>query len=436
MNETCMNCGCINEELVEITRNGETLAVCEDCARALGFVQCDECSEWIPSEESHETGDGDTICTTCLEDSGEFFICPECDEIHRISDSTTVNPNTRWEDTVCEDCVENRYYKCDDCGEWFSRDMVHMDRWGAVVCDACYDWNDWTTCEGCGQIIRQEDAYWSERRQEYYCEDCNPRHSDSFHDYGYKPNPEFQYRNGEDKAVLTFGVELEVDDGDDHDDLSDALASLSLPIYMKHDGSLGEEGVEIVTHPASLAYHQYQLRWAEICRTCRNHGYTSHDAGTCGLHIHVGRTQMGSDWVERDKTAGNLVLLTHKLWEELVKFSRRNDSQLSDWASSPDLSIKDDAEYTNSELTDIALATRHDGRYQAVNLCNSETVEFRIFRGTLKRNTIIASIQLVSILTKYAMTHTPTECRKANWADVVGVEQFKELKAYCESRGL
>ena len=71
-----------------------------------------------------------------------------------------------------------------------------------------------------------------------------------------------------------------------------------------------------------------------------------------------------------------------------------------------------------------------------MNLCNTHTVEFRIFRGTLNRDSIIAAIQLVSNLTKYAMTHTPMECRDAAWSEVVGFEQFKELDAYCRKMGL
>jgi hypothetical protein len=146
---------------------------------------------------------------------------------------------------------------------------------------------------------------------------------------------------------------------------------------------------------------------------------------------------MGETDAMRQVTAGNLVLLTDTLWDNLVIFSRRREEQLSSWAGRPYLpNIDRNARLTDGELTNEALRSRQGGRYQAVNLQNFATVEFRIFRGTLKRDTLIASIQLVSNMTKYAMTHTPTECMNASWQDVVGVEQFKELKAYCEARGL
>ena len=441
MNENmnvCTECGCTGEELFELNINGEDRLVCADCAKSLGFVQCDDCGEWVPEDEAVTTADGDTICAACYE--AEYFTCDDCGEIFHMDDAVRVNPDTWREAYVCQRCADDDYYRCDDCGQYFTDSYIHEDDQGTVICDDCWDCHDYTVCDDCGRIIRCEDANWNEDDEVYYCDDCWPEHENrSFHDYGYKPTPEFQYRSGEagkQDSILTFGVELEVDCGDDHNDLADDLVQLNQPIYMKHDGSLGSEGVEIVTHPCSLAYHQYELRWAEISRTCRSHDYKSHDAETCGLHIHIGRKQMGSSTEERQRTAGNLVLLVDSIWSQLVTFTRRTDEQLSRWSERPCTYILHGVEYTDDELTSMALATRSRGRYQAVNLTNSSTVELRCFRGTLKRDTIIASIQLASNMTRYAMTHTPTECRNATWADVVGVEQFKELDKYNRSRGL
>ena len=205
---------------------------------------------------------------------------------------------------------------------------------------------------------------------------------------------------------------------------------------MKHDGSL-DEGLEIVTHPCSLAYHTYQFRWAEVMRVCKSHGFKSHDTSTCGLHIHVGRLQMGETDTERHATAGKLVLLVNAVWPELVTFTRRSECKLERWAQRNCIPAKADLEgMRDGHLLEIAYGTRHDGRYQAVNLRNSETVEFRVFRGTLNRSTLIASLQLVNNMVKFAMSHTPTECLNATWAEVVNTAEFKELKAYCEKHDI
>lgn len=406
MNLTCVHCGCTAENLTKVA-NGDY--VCQDCLDSM-YTSCDDCGEYILNE-----------------------------------DARIVNREMWRERYVCPSCLED-YARCDDCGEYFSSGYIHTDNDGQAICSSCYSMNDWAYCRRCGRLVRQEDAVWDDDREEWFCEPCFAElPSRNFHNYGYKPNPDFKFRHAEETSctnkkvapldsILTFGVELEIDCGDDHNDVSDALAALGMPIYMKHDGSLGEEGVEIVTHPCSLAFHQYDMRWAEICRISRQHNYLSHKAGTCGLHIHIGRRQMGNDWSERDRTANNMVLLVNRLWDEIVKFSRRTEGQLDDWAQRPDIDV--DGCLTDDELQREARRVANHGRYQAVNLCNDSTVELRFFRGTLKRDTLIASIQLASNLTRYAMTHTPTECNNVTWADVVGFEQFKELKAYCEARGL
>lgn len=439
MNPICEECGCTGEELFELYVDGETRMVCADCARALGFVQCDECGEWVPEDESYTTDFGDVICESCNEDG--YFTCEECGEVHSLDDMVTVNPDTGHEFYVCQDCADRNYYRCLDCGNYFDERHLSLRDGDDAICESCNHWGTWVQCEDCGSIFDSEQTgSYNDEDECWYCDGCadqhrRPRH---LHDYGYKPYPEFHHRSGEDKSTaLTFGVELEVDGGDSAADLCEDLHDLDEPIYMKHDGSLSDDGVEIVTHPCTLAYHQYQLRWAEIARTCKGQGYKSHDTETCGLHIHVGRLQMGENAVDRRRTAANLVILANVLWEHLVTFSRRKPAKLDRWASCnrlPDmdtLRVMDDA-----TLTIAALDTVNKGRYQAVNLTNDETVEFRIFRGTLKRTTLIASLQLVSNLTRYAMTHTPGECLDATWSDVLSVEPHKELCEYSASRGI
>ena len=442
MNENmiCNNCGCVNEDLYEIEHNGETMLLCKDCLEEMGYVQCQDCDEWVPEDEAYRYGGG-YICESCYE--GGYFTCEECGEVEATSELIVVNDGKRTGAIyVCEACAERNYYQCDDCEDWFSADYIREDDQGHVICEHCYEWHDYITCANCGRITR--DWRWHEGHGEYYCQDCFP--ASCLHEYGYKPSPEFKYRSGEKRDcpnlpswrtlphVRVYGVELEVDCGTDANDLCERLEALEQPIYMKHDGSLGEEGVEIVTHPCSLAYHQYELRWAEIIRRCKQLDYTSHDAGTCGLHIHVSREALGETVGERLTRAGNLVILTYAMWSEMVKFSRRNEYQLNEWARKPELNLF--GQLTDTELLDEALLEEERGRYRAVNLKPCATVEFRLFRGTLKRDTLIASIQLVDTLCQYAMTHTPNECLKATWTEVVGSTEHKELRSYCSRREL
>ena len=50
-----------------------------------------------------------------------------------------------------------------------------------------------------------------------------------------------------------------------------------------------------------------------------------------------------------------------------------------------------------------------NGRYVAVNLNNYHTIEFRLFRGTLKLNTFIATLQMVETICNAAFSMSEEE---------------------------
>ena len=411
---------------------------------------CADCGCVIETDDYYTTYDGRVICEDCYE--SYYFTCEDCGCVFPTDDVVTVNRGNIW---VCEDCADRHYYRCDDCGEYFTDRYVHTDDFGTVICDDCYDYRDYTTCYDCGRISR--DNYWNDEVDGYLCGDCERSRNENcaFHEYSYKPEPEFhmcddEKRDGvDDMAIPYFGVELEIDGGDDHRDVSEDIRALGLPVYCKHDGSLDDEGVECVTHPCTLAYHENVFGWGALVDTALRHDYLSHNTSTCGLHVHVNRRCMGDTRAERNRTAGNLVLLCLPLWDKLVTFSRRTESRLNEWAKRPepfrvipgenywqDEKVYDLEGQDDETLMEMALNTYHDGRYQAVNLTNSSTVEFRLFRGSLRRSTILASIALVNNMVAYAKTHTPTECLHATFADVVNVENHEVLNAYCHQRNL
>ena len=228
-----------------------------------------------------------------------------------------------------------------------------------------------------------------------------------------------------------------MDDGSDARELASELDDLGEPIYMKHDGSL-DDGVEIVTHPCTLRYHTSHLDWQAITGTCIENGFKSHDTDTCGLHIHVGRRQMGGSYDGRELTANNCAILVSALWPEMTAFSRRKAGNLDHWAArNLDLSdLPDDAGDATAALLCALDRSSRQGRYQAVNLTNDDTVEFRLFRGTLNCDTILASLQLVDHLVRYAMRHSLLECARTTWDTFIAGADAPELLAYCRKRGL
>lgn len=273
------------------------------------------------------------------------------------------------------------------------------------------------------------------------------------HNYSYKPEPEIGYKNNrESREHLTFGVELECEprnDGGnvrmDADALSDRIDELpGGRTYCKSDGSL-TRGVEIVSHPGTLAHHMYVMHWRQIQRTCEKAGFRSHDAANSGLHVHVGRAQLGSTDAERDDVTRKVQVLFVLYAAELTRFSRRRRSCLEQWAPIDNLGVTpDDIRHVRSgaQLARWAAArvpacrSNHNDRYTAVNVTNLATVEIRIFRGTLKRDTLIAAIQLVSNVFEYAMAHDWADIPASTWADVAAYKPYKELTDYLVARNL
>lgn len=326
----------------------------------------------------------------------------------------------------CPSCLSNQTVYCSCCDRriW-TDDNVGTDV--QPLCQDCFD-DHFERCTACNALIRRGDTFF--RGDDPYCETCY--HSvcdkDAIHDYYFKPTPIFY---GEDNRF--FGVELEIDGaGEDNDNAAEILHIANaeqLLAYCKHDGSL-DEGFEIVTHPMTLDFHLHNMPWEQIVEEAKKLGYTSHQAGTCGLHVHVNRGAFGSTESSQDAAIARTLFFFEKFWDELLKFSRRTQGQLNQWAAR--YGYKDQPQ----EILDHAKSGRHAGRYTAVNLTNADTVEFRMFRGTLKYNTLIATLELLDCIIDAAIYLTDDDLKAMSWSSFMLGCTMPELIQYLKERRL
>lgn len=324
----------------------------------------------------------------------------------------------------CEDCLEELTVCCSHCGTRIDRDDNEGSR-EQPLCGRCYS-RYYVSCERCGTLILQEDAcYESDDDDTPYCDHCH-RENETIHNYYYKPEPIF-YGSG----PRYFGVELEVDGGgEDYRNARTVLEKANAQeeyAYCKHDGSL-DNGFEIVTYPMSLEYQCNHMPWENVISSLKSMGYTSHNAGTCGLHCHISRKALGDTYEEQENTIARILYFMEKHWEELVIFSRRTQSQLERWAARYG--------YKDSPKEILKTAKGGFGRYVCLNLNNEATVEFRIFRGTLKKNTILATLQLIDRICDVALYLSDEQIKNMSWTTfVVGCTQ-PELVQYLKERRL
>lgn len=342
----CADCGALieNEEAMITAQDGETFCN-EECAEEAGYYKCADCGDW----ESN-----------CVEVPNQGMVCRYCRE-------------------------HGPYHQCADCGDWCRDWDMRCDDNGIWVCDWCYD-ASWYTCDNCGCLIHADDVHTIDGYD--YCEACaEEMESATIHDYSYKPDPDF-YQKHEDFAhgtPLYMGVELEVDKGENPEKLAEELQVNVPEIYCKHDGSL-DDGVEIVSHPCTLAYHMNELDW---------------------------------EWI--------------RFWEShMIPFSRRTEEQLNHWASKNEITLEDDD--NDATLANKARDLRNEGRYYAVNLRNDNTIEFRLFRGTLKASTFNATLQFVDNLCRFAKKLNINDINKTTWEDIFRDVDYPDLIDYLTKR--
>ncbi|MBO5320610.1 MAG: zinc-binding protein [Ruminococcus sp.] len=346
--------------------------------------------------------------------------CSHCGVLIENEDFDTVNG-----EPICQDCAERYTVVCDRCGATIWESDAYGDEY-TNLCRHCYE-NHYTRCSCCDTLLHEDDAYHLNGYD--YCHDCYDEERDkcrNIHDYGYKPEPIFY---GDSDRY--FGVELEIDGAGKDDDYAEELLEIGNKsdehIYIKSDGSL-DDGMEIVSHPMTLNFHK-DFCWEDIMRKAISLGYRSHQTLTCGLHIHVNRDCLGEDRDDQEMVIGKILYFVEHHWNEMLKFSRRSEYSINRWAARYG--------YENSPKAILEKAKKGNcGRYAAVNLMNYSTIEFRLFRGTLKHSTFIATLELVNAIIETALYYSEDELHKLSWSEFVRRIDEPELIQYLKERQL
>ena len=396
------------------------------------LVECPHCGQLVRPDFLFEDSDGHVLCHECFMD---ISICSDCGCFILDGEATEAHMSNNRLGYICNSCLESNYFRCTDCEEYHHNSLLELSDDVHSICRDCAP--EWCRCYECGTILYRDDADFNEDNDEYYCSSCFERTKYQIRNYSYKPEPLFHYCGDETGNLLFMGVELEIDNGSDASNCAvDLLRGYTDDFYIKHDGSLSYNGMEIVTHPCTLRSHMEEFPWDHIISSARQYGYRSHDTTTCGLHVHVNRDALGSSSSEKEATIAKIALLMERFWDTLVKFSRRDYSQLH-WCKKLDIDVAPNE--TDQQLINKIAGSRtyyHDDRYYALNLCNRNTIEFRIFRGSLVRETLMATFQLVENMVTWARDHSVRETLKCSWSDFALYHEYDELKAYMASRDI
>lgn len=374
----CNNCD--NEEVVE-------QELCQPCLDNLS--ECEECGEKILDEQSSFTVCGNEYCESC---HNNLPYCHHCEE-------TVLEVN---EHNICDGC-DYDYCNCEYCNSYVLTDSTLYDSNDDYVCESCQE-------NGC---IPYDSSAW------YHFDDL------TYHDGEYYVTPPSSgicsYHSCEKEKISGsnsgnyVGFELEIIPKIDRDELAEKVLELE-NLHCEEDGSLDDDGFEIISNYGDL---DVVLKLAErVCNTVSGKAI-SHDTSCCGLHVHLSKytnfttAKMICFWNDPDND------------DFIMEFARRSGSTYAEKDSSKCISNFNDKDY--------GWYYDFEDKYNIVNVTH-RTVEVRAFRGTTKKERLLACIELSYFTHEYCK-----ECDKIKdltWKKFMEwlPEKSVWIKPYLESR--
>lgn len=298
-------------------------------------------------------------------------------------------------------------------------------------CSRAFD-ERFISCSRCGQVVPIDQAIRIDGRN--YCSNCaeQVRYSTAIGGHTQAPGDYVFYRReneAKSSRLMYYGVELEIDRGGCNSKKAYEILQRFSPdkklMFIKRDGSL-RDGLEIVSHPCTFDYHLKEYPWPDLMKMCRDMGYDAYDVNTCGLHIHTSRTGWGATGTERELNYAKILAFIVNNWEQVKTFSRRNKFDYCrkiEWAWSAG-----DAK---------ALYKRHverGDRYTVMNVLPSQTIEFRVFRGTLNPMVLGASMGLLNAMFETMFPMSLHDVMQFKFEDLMnatkGMDDYAALHEY------
>ena len=272
-----------------------------------------------------------------------------------------------------------------------------------------------TICNNCNQEL--------DERLEYEEQHCNGIVGiiSSYHKHNTKQHMYGLLKDQSDTDFKGFGFELEVDKSivnGQYKSLYNNIVAHAIidntglekdEVIFETDGSL-DNGFEIISQPHTIdAFYEKTECWKKMLDILSDATFTSHNAGTCGLHIHVSKTWFGSTERQQNFNIGKIYKFFDTYWTDLCKASRR-DTSSTYYCDKNSKNIKYREENRRHKAESHAWQaqakydhdTRHDreSHRRALNNSNYDTFEIRLGRGTLNKASFFAWIDLVLTIVK------------------------------------
>lgn len=358
---------------------------CYDGTRA-SKCECVKCYDgrWCLEEDAVyvDSKCGYAPCDETVEDyDGDYQMLSDCREVYLHGYGKKYI--TYWD-------LDDLWHYCEYCEEW--------------VCDD--DWNyEQERCERCAEPDESGviDSYHSHHKDVWYGE---PDKDGDYKGLGFEleidKNPESESPMG--RFNQEFAESLMYNCGLDEDEC-----------VFETDGSL-DTGFEIISMPHTVEdFWSKRKNWAKMLEECRTAGFKSHDAGNCGLHVHVSVEMFGKDEHEINQNIGKVHRFYEQYWGDLVRASRR---RRFDYCSKNPVEDVNGRTLTPKMSVRAWQGVRRGSHGMALNdRYGRPTLEFRLGRGTLNKSSFFAWIDLCLTMVRNSRKSSKKLEDAAEWLD-------------------
>ena len=261
-------------------------------------------------------------------------------------------------------------------------------------------------------------------------------HSKTYiHQFNYIPKYIKYFMPGESEdTTLLLGAEIEVGGNNnvtsDNDKNSTVKKCIQIMngsdsdeenlIYSTHDSTVQ---IEFDTMPCSLEFHKNKMNYREMFEYLDKEGYKGHDCETAGLHIHANRSYLGKSRISQELVISKILYILEKFNDKICVIARR-DNDYSEFVGE---------KQNEDSIVELYGKYKDKGKRAALNLQHKDTIEFRMFKSTLKYETFILTLEFVKDIIDYAKSVDIEEIELAKWSDLMKCFS-SELRKYYEFR--
>ena len=274
-----------------------------------------------------------------------------------------------------------------------------------------------------------------EFEREYFRSFVSSRSKTYIHQFNYVPKYIKHFMPGESEdTTLLLGAEIEVGGNNNVTSDNDKNSTVKKCIQIMNESDSDEENLIYSTHdstvqiefdtmPCSLEFHKNKMNYREMFEYLDKEGYKGHDCETAGLHIHANRSYLGKSRISQELVISKILYILEKFNDEICVIARR-DNDYSEFAGE---------KKNENSIVELYGKYKDKGKRAALNLQHKDTIEFRMFKSTLKYETFILTLEFVKDIIDYAKSVDIEEIELAKWSDLMNCFST-ELREYYEFR--